>query len=180
MKGAGSIVADLERNSAALRRKPSNERRVALIIADEGGPIALEALRALADAGYRLTSIPADREALARRLQRADADEAEELSRADYATWFACLPRATQEDVAERWGAPEQDPSFRPGRLDCGTFAIPAARFGNVAVALLPSRREDGVPRHGELALHAWLQDGFRADAMVRIGKQGDLEFSQE
>ena len=176
MKSAARIVAELERNPAALRRKPSDERRVALVVADEGEPIALEALRALADAGYRLENIPADRDALARRLRGPNGDEAEELSRADYAAWFASLPRATQEEVAERWGAPEQDPAFRPGRLDCGTFSIPAARFGNVAVALLPSRPEDGVPRHGELALQAWLQDGFRVDAVIRIGKEGDLE----
>jgi cobaltochelatase CobN len=182
MKSAASIVADLERSLGALRPKPAEERRVAVVIADEAEAVAVETLRTLADAGYRVDGIPADRDALSRLLRRAssDADDAEELSRADYAAWFASLPRATQEEVAERWGTPEQDLSFRPGRLDCGTFTIPAARLGNVAVALLPSRSEGGVPRHGELALHAWLQDGFRADAIVRIGKQGDLELSQE
>jgi cobaltochelatase CobN len=177
MKSAATIVAELERSSAVLRRKPADERRVAIIIAERGEAIVVEALRALADAGYRLGNLPADRDEFAPLLR--SGDDAEELSRADYAAWFASLPRATQKEVAERWGMPEQDPSFRPGRLDCGTFTIPAARLGNVAVALLPSRPEGAVPRHGELAVHAWLQDGFRADAVVRIGKQGDLEFSQ-
>jgi cobaltochelatase CobN len=176
MRSAAAIIADLERNSAALRRKPIDERRVAVVLDDAEEAIVIETLRALAEAGYRVGSIPADRSALARLLRRTPSD-AEELSRADYAAWFASLPRARQQEIAERWGAPEQDPFFRPGRLDCGTFAIPASRLGNVAVALVPLRAGNAVPRHGELALHAWLQDGFRADAVVRLGKQDDSEF---
>jgi cobaltochelatase CobN len=179
MKRGATIVAGIERNSATLRRKPAEERRVAIVIADGAEPVAVEALRALAGAGYRVGSLPPDDDALARLLRRAspNADDAEELSRADYSAWFASLPRATQDAVAERWGTPEQDPAFRPGRLDCGTFTIPAARLGNIAVALPPSRPDNAVPRHGELALHAWLQDGFRADAVVRLDRQGDVEF---
>ena len=176
MKSATRIVAEIQRNSAALRRKSSDERRIAVLVTDASEALVVEVLHALAGAGYRIETLPTDGEALAGLLRRASSD-AEDLSRADYAAWFSSLPRAKQDAVAARWGTPEQDPSFRPGRLDCGTFAIPASRFGNVAVARLPSRSEDAVPRHGELALRAWLQDGFRADAVVRLGEQGDPEF---
>src|SRR5688500_16265000 len=121
MKSAATIVAEIERSSAELRLKPAEERRVAVVIADEAEGVAVETWRALADAGYRVGSIPADHGALARVLRGgpSHADGTEELSRADYAAWFASLTRSTQEEVAERWGAPEQDPSFRAGRLDC-------------------------------------------------------------
>ena len=41
---------------------------------------------------------------------------------------------------SERWGAAERDPFFRPGRLDCGRFAIPGFRVGNIAVLIQPAR----------------------------------------
>ena len=33
------------------------------------------------------------------------------------------------------------------------------------------------VPPHGYLAFYAWLADGFRADAVVHLGKHGNLEW---
>src|SRR5262249_41714845 len=33
------------------------------------------------------------------------------------------------------------------------------------------------VPPHGYLAFHAWLADGFRAHAVVHVGKHGNLEW---
>jgi cobaltochelatase CobN len=194
------FVADLAQNWTKLRRKPAAERRVALVLANYphrdgriGNGVGLdtpnstvEVLRALAAAGYRVTDIPADGDALIRRLI-AGGDE-ETFQRNDYAAFYARAPRDVQEQVWARWGAVERDPSFRESRLDCGHFALRAIRCGNVTIAIQPSRgydidpqatyhAPDLVPPHGYLAFYAWLADGFRADAVVHMGKHGNLEW---
>ncbi|MDB5408108.1 MAG: cobN [Rhodospirillales bacterium] len=204
------FVADLTRNWLRLRAKSADERRVAIVLANypnRDGRIgngvgldtpasAIEALRAMAAAGYDIGEIPADGNALIRRLlagptnspASADHPVEESLARSDYAAFFATLPPTVQDAVHERWGPPERDPFFREGRLDCGSFAIPAFRLGKIAVGLQPARgynidpaasyhSPDLVPPHGYLAFYAWLADAFRADAVVQMGKHGNLEW---
>ncbi|HUN47521.1 MAG TPA: cobaltochelatase subunit CobN, partial [Stellaceae bacterium] len=204
------FVAALAANWVKLRRTAPAERRVALVLANYpnkngrvGNGVGLDTpasvvaiLRALADAGYRVADIPADGEVLMQLLLAGPTNAAshlgreggEEIGRNDYAAWFASLPMAAQNRVAERWGPPESDPFFRPSDLDCGRFAVPALRFGNVVVAIQPARgynldpvqaQHDPalVPPHGYLAFHAWLADGFRAQAVVHVGKHGNLEW---
>jgi cobaltochelatase CobN len=195
-----AFIADLAANWVKLRRKPAEERRVALVLANYpnrdgriGNGVGLdtpngtvEVLRALAAAGYRVADIPADGDALIRRL--IDGGDEESFQRNDYAAFFARAPRKVQEQVWARWGAVERDPSFRESRLDCGHFALRAIRCGNVAVAIQPSRgygidpqasyhAPDLAPPHGYLAFYAWIADGFRADAVVHMGKHGNLEW---
>ena len=157
----------------------------------------LNVLRALAGAGYRVDDMPADGEALIRFLaagptndwQALDSREwREELSLIDYSAFFASLPDNVRRIVSERWGSAEDDPFYRPGELDCGRFAISAFRLGNIAICLQPARgyNIDPVssyhdpalpPPHAYLAFHAWLRDSFRADAVVHMGKHGNLEW---
>src|SRR5271167_3917333 len=133
-----AFVADLARNWARLRERPPAERRVALILANypnRDGRIgngvgldtpasAIAVLQALAGAGYRIIDAPKHGEALVRRLlagptnANPGAPAEESLSVADYSAFFATLPAAAQQAVAERWGPAEADSFFRPGRLD--------------------------------------------------------------
>ena len=205
-----AFVAELARNWVRLRRLPTAERRVALVLANYpnkngrvGNGVGLDTpasviaiLRALERAGYRVEDIPADGDALMRRLlagptnaaSHRGRDSDDSFQRSDYAAYFASLPRAVQTQVEERWGAPERDTLFRPADLDCGRFVMPALRFGNVVVAIQPARgynldpvqaQHDPalVPPHGYLAFHAWLADGFRAHAVAHVGKHGNLEW---
>jgi cobaltochelatase CobN len=205
-----AFTADLARNWVRLRRTPPEERRIVLVLANYphrdgriGNGVGLdtpqavvESLRALAAAGYRVEDIPEDGDALIRRLLAGPTNAAaghnrpaeETFARSDYAAYFASLPRAAQDKVSARWGPPERDPFFRESRLDCGSFAIPAIRCGNVAVAVQPSRGynidparsyhdPDLVPPHGYLAFYAWISDGLRAQAVVHMGKHGNLEW---
>ena len=178
-----AFVADLARNWARLRAKPSAERRIALILANYpnrdgriGNGVGLDTpasaiaiLRALDEAGYRIADPPDDPERLIDRLLDGPtngdpgAPAQESLSFADYSAFFASLPVAVQRAVTDRWGAAERDPFFRLGRLDCGRFAIPGFRTGNVAVLIQPARGynidpkatyhdPDLVPPHSYLA----------------------------
>jgi cobaltochelatase CobN len=203
-----AFVADLARNWLRLRAKQAGERRVAIVLANYpnrdgriGNGVGLdtpaatiEVLRAMAATGYDIPQIPPDGDALVGRLLAGptNADPGriveESLPRSDYAAFFATLPRAVQDAVNARWGAPERDPFFRESRLDCGSFAIPAFRLGKVVIGLQPARgynidpaasyhAPDLVPPHSYLAFYGWLTDGYRADAVVHMGKHGNLEW---
>lgn len=154
-------------------------------------------LRALEGAGYRLEDVPADGAALMALLQQGQTNDLrrnagrtvrESIALPDYLAFFHSLPEAVRAAVTERWGAAEADPQFCPGRLHCGDFALPAIRFGNVTVGIQPARGYNIdpassyhdpalVPPHNYLAFYAWLHDGFRADAVVHMGKHGNLEW---
>jgi cobaltochelatase CobN len=203
-----AFVAELARNWARLRAKPSAERRIALILANYpnrdgriGNGVGLDTpasaiaiLRALAQVGYRIADAPDDPEELIHRLLEGPtngnpgAPAEESLSFADYSAFFATLPPAVQRAVADRWGAAECDPFFRPGQLDCGRFAIPGFRAGNAAMLIQPARGYNIdpkatyhdpalVPPHGYFAAYAWLTGEFRADAVIHLGKHGTLEW---
>ncbi|HEY1506173.1 MAG TPA: cobaltochelatase subunit CobN [Stellaceae bacterium] len=146
--------------------------KIVLILDPDAPQSAVERLRGLQADGYRVADIPADSDALMHALLAGDAEEI--FPRGDYGVYFATLPRALQDKVTQRWGAPERDPAFRESRLDCGAFAIRAARFGNVIVAMQPSRvSEIDAPPHGYIAFYAWIADGIRAQAIVRLSKEG-------
>jgi cobaltochelatase CobN len=203
-----AFVADLARNWARLRAKSPAERRVAIVLANypnRDGRIgngvgldtpqsAVQILRELRDVGYNTGAIPDDGAALMARLlqgpsnARPRAPAEEQLSFAVYSAFFATLPMPMQQQVAARWGAAERDPFFRPGRLDCGHFAIPGFRCGNVAVLIQPARGYNLdpkatyhdpalVPPHSYFAAYAWLADEFRVDAVIDLGKHGTLEW---
>jgi len=203
-----AFVADLAQGWVRLRAKPAAERRIAIVLANypnRDGRIgngvgldtpqsAIRLLQALRAAGYRTGEVPEDAARLMQRLlagpsnARPHAPAEETLSFLDYSAFFASLPPAVQQSVSAQWGLAEKDPFFRPSRLDCGRFAIPGFRCGNIAVLIQPARGYNRdpqatyhdpalVPPHAYLAAYAWLRDGFRADAVVDLGKHGTLEW---
>jgi cobaltochelatase CobN len=203
-----AFVCDLAGNWTRLRQKPPAERRVVLILANYpnrdgriGNGVGLDTpasaiaiVKALAAAGYRIGDMPDDGQVLVDRLlagptnAKPDAPASETLSFADYSTFFASLSLSVQQAILGRWGPGERDPFFRAGRLDCGRFAIPGFRAGNIAVLIQPARGYNIdpkatyhdpalVPPHGYLAAYAWLAREFRADAVIHLGKHGTLEW---
>ena len=77
--------------------------------------------------------------------------------------------------------------SARAGSI-AGISRIPGFRCGNVVVLIQPARGYDIdpkatyhdpalVPPHAYLAFYAWLADEFRADAVIHLGKHGNLEW---
>ncbi|MCR4281602.1 MAG: cobaltochelatase subunit CobN, partial [Bauldia sp.] len=107
----------------------------------------------------------------------------ETLDLNDYAAFFDTLPEPVRTALTDRWGAAGDDPFFREG-----AFHLAIHRFGNVVVGIQPQRGysidpkatyhdPDLVPPHHYLAFHAWLRTSFRADAIVHVGKHGNLEW---
>jgi len=205
------FVARLAAGWARLREKPVADRRIALILANYpnkdgrlGNGVGLDTpagsvvvLNALQKAGYSIVDVPADGDALVNRMldgptnniAALDTREVREtLAMSDYQIFFAGLPAAVQAAVRERWGAPETDPFFRTGEVDCGAFLIPAFCCGNVVVGLQPARgynidpvesyhSPDLVPPHNYFAFYVWLRQAFGADAIIHMGKHGNMEW---
>src|SRR5690606_4024623 len=106
----------------------------------------------------------------------------EDLPLGAYDAFLSGLGEEPRAALAERWGAPASDP-----RLRDGAFRLAIHRFGHLAVAIQPSRGyeidpkssyhdPDLVPPHNYLAFHVWLREVFAADAIVMVGKHGNLE----
>ncbi|WP_315770099.1 cobaltochelatase subunit CobN [Rhodococcoides kroppenstedtii] len=115
------------------------------------------------------------------------------ISAARYRRWFATLPNDLREAVVEHWGeAPGSLYVDRSADPD-GEIVIAALQFGNVVLMVQPPRGfgenpvaiyhdPDLPPSHHYLAAYRWLaapvdDGGFGADAVVHLGKHGNLEW---
>lgn len=112
------------------------------------------------------------------------------LPAATYQTFFNTLPEALRDEMAEKWGA-------APGSLyvnpNTDEIYIAGLRFGNVVVMVQPPRGfgdnpvgiyhdPDLPPTHHYLACYHWValsqaDGGFGADAIVHMGKHGNMEW---
>ncbi|MFG0680393.1 cobaltochelatase subunit CobN [Pseudomonas sp. xss_4] len=200
------FVAELARRWVTLARQPNAHKRVALILANyptRDGRIgngvgldtpaaALNILRALRTEGYPVSELPESGTQLIHQLLGGvtnDLDQidqrpcAQSMSLVDYQAAFDRLPDANRQAVLERWGLPEQDPMFRQGRL-----MVAGVRMGMTFVGIQPARGyqvdpsavyhdPDLVPPHGYLAFYFWLRHVYAADAVIHVGKHGNLEW---
>jgi cobaltochelatase CobN len=185
------------RIAVVLANYPNRDGRLANGVGLDTPASTVGVLEALSGAGYRVDGAPADGQALMDIMlsgatneltNRRQREVRETLSLPDYFLFFNALPQTVQDAVRRRWGEPEADPSFVKGELTCGDFVIGATRFGNLAVGVQPARGYNIdpagsyhdpalVPPHGYLAFYAWLREGFRADAVIHMGKHGNLEW---
>ncbi|TDP41024.1 cobaltochelatase CobN subunit [Nocardia ignorata] len=107
-----------------------------------------------------------------------------------YTRWFESLPDDLCEAVVEAWGPPPGELYVDRSADPKGEIVIAALRFGNVVLMVQPPRGfgenpvaiyhdPDLPPSHHYLAAYRWLSsaDGFGADAMVHLGKHGNLEW---
>jgi cobaltochelatase CobN len=201
-----AFVAEMARRWCVLRTKPNGAKRVALVLANYPNDDARLAngvgldtpastvaiLQALRAAGYATGVLPEHGDALMATLAGGitndlDANDArpagQSLAMVDYLADFAALPAASQAAVNELWGLPQQDPLVRQGR-----FMVSGQRYGNVFVGNQPARGRDLdlvasyhdadlVPPHNYLAFYFWLRRAFAVDAVVHVGKHGNLEW---
>jgi cobaltochelatase CobN len=180
-----------------LANYPNRDGRLGNGVGLDTPAATVEVLKALAASDYRIERVPEDAASLMALVQagatndlteRHRRDVRETLPLADYLAFFHRLPAAVQEAVSARWGAADADPHFAAGIGEDGAFVIAATRFGNAVLGVQPARGYNIdpeksyhdpalVPPHGYLAFYAWLRESFGADAVVHMGKHGNLEW---
>ncbi|MGW0753855.1 cobaltochelatase subunit CobN [Streptomyces sp. NPDC002587] len=112
---------------------------------------------------------------------------------ADYRRWFAELPAELRGSVEEHWGPAPGEMFVDRSRNPEGDIVLAALRRGNLLILIQPPRGfgenpiaiyhdPDLPPSHHYLAAYRWIQaaaqdGGFGADAMIHLGKHGNLEW---
>lgn len=191
---------------ARLGITPNNDKRIAIVLSNypnkdgrmangvglDTPASAIELLQALGADGYALEDAPQDSKALMDMLMAGPTNAFDRgrlvkakitLSDSDYLKSFRELPAELKDQIQERWGAFSNDPTF----ID-GAFRLSIHRFGNVVLGIQPARGYNIdpkdtyhdpalVPPHNYLAYYMWLRENFGADALVHLGKHGNLEW---
>ena len=195
------FVAELASNWVKLRQTPIADRKIALILANypnRDGRLAngvgldtpascLEILKALQNAGYTVSELPESSDELMKMLTAGVTNDPESLdlrsvhqflSLEDYMTHFQTLPNAVQTGIQTRWGDP----------LETEMFPIAGIQFGNVFVGIQPARGYDRdptlnyhapdlEPTHSYVAFYHWVSAHLGTNAVVHVGKHGNLEW---
>ena len=193
-----SLRAEGKRIALILANSPGSEGRIGSGVGLDTPASVMAILHAMAADGYALGdpgAMPADGDALMRRLQEGIANDPSQwasrpawqsFALADYRACLARLPDGMAAAIDARWGPPEQDPMLRNGR-----FMIAGLRLGRVFVGIQPARAlgspgaadyasyhdAELVPPHSYLAFYFWLREAFAIDAVVHVGKHGNLEW---
>jgi cobaltochelatase CobN len=181
-----------------LANYPNTNGRLANGVGLDTPASCVEILKALKSAGYNVGDIPADGDELIKILTAGVTNDPEGkdwkpvnqyLSVEEYQEYFSTLPAPVQQGIIERWG--DGVINFIPNHQSPITnhqFPIPGIQFGNVFVGIQPSRgyendpslnyhAPDLAPTHDYLAFYFWVREVFGSDAIVHVGKHGNLEW---
>lgn len=197
-KGFYRYTAELERCEAladhvsrylSLRTKPNREKRIAIGYFRRPGKDALLAsgmevipsmynfLRRLRQEEYCVDGLPATLDDFARDIHDA-AEHPLWATRSAYEEWtHQVISTAKYAEVTSRYGTPPD------------SLPMTAVRYGNVLLFLQPRpalgdddfrfvHGVDVAPPHSYLAPYLYMQQEFRADALVHFGTHGNLEFT--
>ncbi len=194
------FVAALTVNWIGLQQKPNAEKRIAVILSNYpsrdgriGNGVGLDTpasavhlLSELHRGGFHVDPVPSDSEALMQSLMAGKTNDPEQsygrkggqqLDGDAVASLLENLPDALRNDLAKNWDL------TLPEAID-----IPGLRLGNVFVGIQPPRgfgeQTQAVyhspslpPPPHYLAFYQWLREQFQADAVVHLGKHGNLEW---
>ncbi|PSR16527.1 cobaltochelatase subunit CobN, partial [filamentous cyanobacterium CCP3] len=190
-----------------LANYPNRDGRLANGVGLDTPQSAIEVLRALNAAGYSVGDIPGDGDELIHQLTAGVTNDPEgrdfrqihqSLSVTDYLQHFETLPEAVREGITTRWGDEEgrkwgdeekiQHSKFKIQNSSPNRFPIPGIQLGNVFIGIQPSRgydldpslnyhSPDLEPTHSYFAFYTWLRHSFGAQAIVHLGKHGNLEW---
>lgn len=204
LKDRVDFVAELTKNWVRLRNKKPEERHIAIVMANYPGgdgrlghgvgldtPAAMiVTLKSMKNQGYEIENIPENGNELMRLMIEGPTNEGVKgriirtaLSLSLYKKFFQSLDKKIQDEVTARWGAPEGDAYV----VDNG-LALPVLMLGETVVGLQPERAfgmdakqvyhaPDIVPTHHYLAFYFWLRFVYKADAIIHMGKHGNLEW---
>ena len=105
------------------------------------------------------------------------------LSLATYPCILDRLPASVRDELTERWGAPEDDPSLSmaPSILPSIASRMLLSAFSRRAATILIRNPAITIPtwchRTTIWRFYAWHRLEFAADAIIHLGKHGNLEW---
>ncbi len=200
------FIAQLAARYIQLANKPNSNKRLAIVLANYptkdgriGNGVGLDTpsstiqlLKALQENHYPITGIPDDGTALIELLLASVTNNPNTLHHLpcwqslhvdDYRKYFSQIPQQCQQALLQQWGEPEQDPKYRHQRL-----MISGVRLGDTFVGIQPERGfnidllanyhdPDLIPPHSYLAFYFWLRHEYQVDAVIHMGKHGNLEW---
>ena len=194
-----SKSADTRRIALILANYPTRDGRLANGVGLDTPQSCIEILEALQNAGYHTENLPENGNELIELLIAGVTNDSEardlkkirqSLSFDQYQEYFTSLPQAVQEGICQRWGdggTRGQGDNFSLPITD-SQFPISGIQLGNVFIGIQPARgydidpslnyhAPDLEPTHAYLAFYCWIRKCFAADAIVHVGKHGNLEW---
>ena len=177
-----------------LANYPNKDGRLANGVGLDTPASAVHTLALLQEAGYGVGNAPETSAELMAQIMagptnwltdRATRIGGVLLPIADYMDQYQTLPYELRARLEERWGAAENDPFFDPKE---GGFKLSILRFGKITLGLQPARgynidpvetyhSPDLIPPHNYLAFYFWIRHHQKAQALVHMGKHGNLEW---
>ncbi|MGL5938943.1 MAG: cobaltochelatase subunit CobN [Waterburya sp.] len=190
-----------------LANYPNKNGRIANGVGLDTPASCIKILEALQRSGYTVTDIPSTGEELIQRLTQGITNDPESyhtrpsyqsLSLEEYQQYWQTLPEVVQQSITDRWGdvvgafaklpkaygySPSQTKKSNPMSIK-----IPGIQLGNVFIGIQPSRGYDRdpslnyhapdlEPTHEYLAYYHWLRSCFGVQAIIHVGKHGNLEW---
>jgi cobaltochelatase CobN len=186
---------------------PTKHSRMGNAVGLDTPASVLRLLTAMRTAGYQVDEVPGldkqDGDALMHALIAAGGQDQDwltedqltgnpvRISARRYRAFYDTLPAALRERIERHWGPPPGQLYVDRSQDPDGEIVLAALRAGNVVVMVQPPRGfgenpiaiyhdPDLPPTHHYLAAYRWLADaeeGFGADAVVHVGKHGNLEW---
>jgi cobaltochelatase CobN len=180
-----------------LANYPAKEGRIGNGVGLDTPNSVISILRMLESEQYTTAGIPADGDALLHELLSCVTNDPAQWSLrpakqsfalVDYLKLFEQLPESNRNAINERWGTPQIDPMLRNDANGQPRFMIAGIRCGKIFIGIQPARgyhldpyatyhSPDLVPPHYYLAFYFWLRSVFNCDAIVHVGKHGNLEW---
>lgn len=178
-----------------LANYPNTNGRLANGVGLDTPASCVEILKALKSAGYQLENIPLSSDELIDILTSSVTNDPEtkhwktvnqSLEITEYQQYFFTLPQTIQEAIIQRWG--NINHNINQEYYHQLAITISGVQFGNIFVGIQPSRgydldpslnyhAPDLEPTHHYLAFYYWIREIFQADAIIHVGKHGNLEW---
>ena len=177
-----------------LANYPNKDGRIANGVGLDTPASCIKILEALQKEGYTVIDIPATGDELIQRLTRGITNDPESkirptfqsLSVEAYQQYWETLPDTVQQGITDRWGDDVGANGCSP--LTETSIQIPGIQLGNIFIGIQPSRGYDRdpslnyhapdlEPTHEYLAYYHWLRSCFEVQAIVHVGKHGNLEW---
>lgn len=200
-------VASLAKAWVKLQHKKNKDKRIALILPNyptknsrlangvglDTPASTVQLIEALQQEGYKLGDVvPSDTIELMKLVTDhvtndlttlVPEKENIKIKAPDFYNYYHQLSSDLRLKIEKQWGHPEDSPQYRDGY-----FLIPGVLLGNVFLSIQPNRgynidlqatyhSPDLPPTYAYLAYYVWVQQEFRTDAIVHVGKHGNLEW---